>query len=62
MAVRFFLLDIYFEYIFFSFRLLGRILKFDYTRSEEFTAEDQRAQEDFKYFASVNKVDLFILM
>ena len=52
MAVRFFILDIYFEYIF-SFRLLERILKFDYVRSEEFTEEDRRAQEDFKNFGFI---------
>ena len=51
-AVRFFILDIYFEYIF-SFRLLERILKFDYVRSEEFTEEDRRAQEDFKNFGFI---------
>ena len=50
--MRFFILDIYFEYIF-SFRLLERILKFDYVRSEEFTEEDRRAQEDFKNFGFI---------
>ena len=50
-----FLFDIYFEYVF-SFRFLGRILKFDYVRSAEFTAEERQAQEDFKNFASVNRV------
>ena len=40
----------------FSFTLLGRILKFDYVKSQEFTEDDRWAQENFKKFASVNKV------
>ena len=55
MAVRSFILDSYIEYIYIYFRLLGRILRFDYIKSE-FTAEDRRAQEDFKNLATVNKV------